>query len=151
MADYAGAVAAMRSRFATAWSETQIAYQNEDPPSAPWPPVDGDGKSTPWVYFEVVTSQTSLRGAGLPGDNVWLTTGFIFIHVFTPLGYGLPESLRLAGLAAEIFRAATFYRDGAGSKVMCMAPNIDGGASDADNGNWFRVTCSVPFEFFFRK
>jgi hypothetical protein len=151
MADYAGAVAAMRSRFEGAWSETPIAYQNEDTPSSPWPPVDNDSKPTPWVYFEVVTSETNLRGAGLPGDNVWLTTGFIFIHVFTPLGFGLPESLRLAGQAAEIFRAATFYRDGAGSKVLCLAPNIDGGASDADNGNWFRVTCSVPFQFFFRK
>lgn len=151
MADYAGAVAAMRARFAAAWLETPITYQNEDPPQSPWPPVDGENKSKPWVYFEVVASQSDIRGAGLPGDNVWLTTGFIFMHVFTPLGYGLPESLRLAGVAGEIFRAATFYQDDAGAKVRCMAPNIDGGRSDADNGNWFRVTCSVPFEFFYIK
>lgn len=151
MADYAGAVAAMRARFAAGWAETPIAYQNETPQDAdgaaldPWPPAG------PWVYFEVVASQSDIRGAGLPGDNVWLTTGNIFIYVFTPLGYGLPEPLRLAGVAGEIFRAATFYQDGSGSKVICMAPNVDGGASDADNGNWFRVTCSVPFEFYFNK
>lgn len=145
MADYAGAVAAMRSRFVAEWLETPIAHQNEDPPQSPWPP------STPWVYFEVIAAQSEIRGAGLPGDNVWLTIGNIFIHVFTPLGYGLPESLRLAEAAGDVFRAATFYQNGGGAKVVCMAPNCDGGASDADNGNWFRVTTSIPFEFYFNK
>lgn len=141
MADYAGAVAAMRARFAAAWTETAIAYQNED---------FGD-QSSPWVYFEAISTASDLRGAGLPGDHVWLTRGYIYVHVFTPEGYGYPESLRLADNAGEIFRAATFYQDGAGAKVVCGAPQIDGGASDADNGNWFRVTCAIPFEFFFRK
>lgn len=141
MADYAGAVAAMRARFENAWTETPVAYQNE-----------GFAKQNgPWVYFEVEAMQTDLRGAGLPGDNIWLTTGRIFVHVFTPGGYGMPETLRFAGLACEVFRAATFYRDGQGSKVVCLAPNIDGGDSDADDGKWFRVTVSVPFEFYYNK
>jgi hypothetical protein len=32
-----------------------------------------------------------------------------------------------------------------------MAPQTDGGASDADNGNQFRVTMAVKFEFYFLK
>lgn len=142
MADYAGAVAAMRARFEANWIETPIAFQNEAPP---------EFGTNPWVYFEVIASQSEIRGAGRPGDNVWLTTGHIFVHVFTPEGYGYPESLRLADAAGEIFRARTFYNDADGAKVICMAPQTDGGASDADNGNWFRVTTAIPFEFFFIK
>lgn len=151
MANYAGAVAAMRSRFSTAWTETPIAYQNETPQDGsgvaiePWPP---DG---PWAYFEVMSTVADIRGAGLPGNQVWLTRGYIHAHIFTPLGYGLPEALRLAEAAGEIFRSATFYQDGQGSKVLCMAPQIDGGGSGDDEGNWFRVTCAIPFEFYFRK
>lgn len=157
MADYAGAVAAMRARFVANWTETPIAFQNETPQDidgnaiTPWPPQNGEGQPLPWVYFEVLTTQSDIRGAGMPGNNIWLTRGYIYAHVFTQEGYGYSESLRLAEMAGEIFRAQTFYQDGQGSKVLCMAPMTDGGASDADNGNQFRVTMAVPFEFYFIK
>ncbi len=157
MADYAGAVAAMRSRFVTAWATTtSVAFQNETPQDmsghpVTWPPINNDGTPKPWVYFEVITTGADIRGAGLPGSQLWLTTGYIYVHVFTPLGYGYPASLALADQAGEIFRAQTFYQDGAGAKVICMAPQVDGGASDADNGNLFRVTMAVKFEFYFLK
>jgi hypothetical protein len=39
MTDYAGAVAAMRARFVAQFPSTvPVVYQNEDPPSQPWPP-----------------------------------------------------------------------------------------------------------------
>ena len=107
--------------------------------------------AVPWVYFEVIATQSEIRGAGLPGNQTWLTRGLINVHVFAPLNYGLPESLRLADLAAEIFRSQTFYQDGAGAKIICMAPMTDGGTTDADNGNWFGVTTAIPFEFYFHK
>jgi hypothetical protein len=156
MADYAGAVAAMRARFSGAWTETPIAYQNETPQdesgaAITWPPVNDQGQPLPWVYFEVIATQSDIRGAGLPGNQTWLTRGYIYAHVFTPLGYGYAESLRLADQAGQIFRAQTFYQNGSGAKVICMAPQTDGGASDADNGNWFRVTTAIPFEFYFLK
>jgi hypothetical protein len=39
MADWAGAVAAMRARFEGAFDAAPVEYQNEDPPANPWPPV----------------------------------------------------------------------------------------------------------------
>lgn len=150
MSDYAGAVGALKAAFIAGWSaQTPIAYQNETPNVAgvaidPWPPT------TPWVYFEVLGNGSEIRGAGLAGDNIWLYRGHVFIHVFTPEGYGVETGQSLAVAAGEIFRAKTFYNDGQGSKVLCMSPATDGGASDADNGNWFRVTCSIPFEYFHR-
>jgi hypothetical protein len=150
MADYAGAVAAIKAQFVAGWTQTPISYQNETPPQQPWPPVDGNGQSTPWVYFEVIGNGSEIRGAGRVGDNIWLYRGGIFIHVFIPENNGVETAQSLAVAAGEIFRAQTFYNDGQGAKVVCMSPQTDGGASDADNGNWFRMTCYVPFEYFHR-
>jgi hypothetical protein len=148
MSDYAGAVAAARARFVAAWaSTTLVEFQNEDPPANPWPPAPASG---PWVYFEMIQTSSSERGVGLPGSKIWLSVGNIFVHVFAPLGYGLPAHLALTAQAGAIFRAATFYQDAAtGAKVVCGAPSEPGGASDADNGNWFGLTVSIPFEFYF--
>lgn len=141
MADYAGAVAALRAAFVAAWTETPIAFQNE--------PFE-DQSAAPWVFFEVLSTASDRRGAGLPGNNTWLTQGIINIHVFTPLNYGYPESLRLADAAGDVFRAATLYQTG-NAKVVCGAPQTDGGGSGDDDGIWFRVTTVIPFEFFFNK
>jgi hypothetical protein len=145
MADYAGAVAAMRARFAASFTGAPVAYQNEDAPQTPWPPATQE----PWVYFEVIEAQSGRRGVGLPGNQVWLTTGHIFAHVFVPKGYGLPGHLALAGRAGEIFRSQTFYNAEPGTKVICGGPSVQGGDSASDDGTWFGVTVAIPFEFYF--
>jgi len=145
MADYAGAVAAMRARFEGA-SLAPAEYQNEDPPQSPWPPA---APAVPWIYFEVIEAQTALRGVGLPGNQTWLTSGHIFIHVFVPKGYGLAEHLTLAGRAGDVFRSATFYNAEPGAKVVCLGPTVQGGDSASDDGNWFSVTVAIPFDFYF--
>jgi hypothetical protein len=104
-----------------------VKYQNEEPPQTPWPPAG------PWIYFEVIQTETTLRGVGLPGNQTWLTVGHIFIHVFAPKGFGLADHLALAG----------------NTKVICYGPSVQGGGSDSDDGNWFGVTVAIPFEFYF--
>lgn len=145
MADYAGAVAAARAYFVARFSATQITYQNEDPPAHPWPP----SPPSPWCYFEMLETATELRGVGQAGNDVWLTTGQIRIHVFAPKGYGFAEHLAIAKLAGDVFRRATFYSTDPGAKVVCYGPSVQGGDSASDDGNWFGVTVSVPFELFF--
>lgn len=146
MADYAGAVAAIKARFAANWTSTPIAYQNED----------FADQVVPWVYFEIINSTADLRGAGTPGAHVWLYRGNIFIHVFVPKGQGSAEATALAVAAGEIFRAQQFYDATPGCAVRTgvgpdgEGPRVDGGGSAADDGNWWRVTCTVPFEFYYR-
>lgn len=146
MADYAGAVAAIKALFASSWTATAVAYQNQDF-------ADQTG---PWVYFEVISSGSTLRGIGTPGSNVWLYWGNIFIHVFVPLNYGDADAHTMAVAAGEIFRSKQFYDTTPGFCVRTglgqdgEGPQTDGGGSDADNGNWWRVTCRVPFEYYHR-
>lgn len=153
MADYAGAVAAMRARFTANFTAAPASFQNEDPPQRPWPP---NNPASPWAYFEVVETRNGLRGAGLPGNQVWLSVGNIYVNVFVPRGYGFADHLALAGLAAEVFRAQTFYNSEPGCCVRCWGengegPTIQGGDSAADDGTWFGVTVAIPFQFLYIK
>ena len=147
MADYAGAVAAIKQRLSDNWTTTQIAFQNETP-GEPWPPVDVNGSPVAWVYLEVIAATSGLRGVGLPGSQTWLYEGNIFVHVFVPVGTGTVLANQYAVSIGEIFRAKSFYRDeSAGAEVRTWSPRMDGGASAAANGNYFRVSCTIPFEF----
>lgn len=157
MSDYAGAKAAIRARLVANWPTTQITYQNEQPAAA-WPPVDGDGLLVPWVHLEIVTSRSGMHGAGKPGSQVWLTDGLILVHVFVPQGTGDALATEYANAVGEIFRAKVFYNAGDGCYVRTWAPRVDEGgpatsAGDiewANTGAWFRVSMSVPFEYWHR-
>ncbi|UGA47101.1 hypothetical protein HU230_0014085 [Bradyrhizobium quebecense] len=149
MADYAGAVAAMRARYVDGLTAAPSSFQNEDPPQTPWPP-----QGTPWCYFEVVETLRRKRGVGTPGNQTWLITGNIFVHVFVPKGYGFAAHLALAGQAGDLFKDATFYNAEPGACVRCWdengeGPTVQGGDSASDDGNWFGLVVVIPFQFFF--
>jgi hypothetical protein len=152
VADYAGAVAAIKARMVENWTTTPISFQNEPPPQQPWPPVDANDPTrlVPWVYFEVVGNGSDLRGFGTPGNQTWLYIGLIAAHVFVPVGWGVDLAHQYAVTIGEIFRAKGFYNDGLGAIVRTRSPRTDGGESDADEGGQFVVTCRIPFEFYYR-
>ncbi len=149
MADFAGAKAAIRQRLVDNWTATPITFQNEAPPE-PWPPVDADGFATAFVNLEISSLPSSLEGAGVPGKQAWRNPGFIYVHVFVPSGSGEAQATQHATDVGEVFRAALFYKDEPGCYVRTWAPRVDGGGSGDDDGNWFRVTMSVPFEYWHR-
>lgn len=146
MGDYAGAKAAIRQRLIDGWTDTPITFQNEAPPT-PWPPLDADGFATGFVNLDLSSQPAVMRGAGRPGHQVWINPGFIYVHVFEPSGTGEAVATQRAVEIGELFRGTKFYDNGDGCYVRTWAPRIDGGGSGDDDGNWFRVTMSVPFEY----
>lgn len=150
MASYAGAVAAIKQRMIDNWKtgddpKTPIVLQNAASEYDP-----GSNASQPWVYFEVITDFSEIIGAGTPGSQSWLYHGHIFGHVLVPINTGTELADQYAVDIGEIFRAEGFYNDGQGSILRTWSPWTDGGGSDADDGNWWRVTCTIPFEFYYR-
>ena len=153
MPDIAGAKKAIREKFENDWAELDfsplagpppVQLQNTEPPQTPWPPHE-----FPWVYLEIIDTGNDLRGAGTPGNHAWLYTGTIFVHIFVPIDYGIDDVEQWAVKAGDIFKAQTFYNaPGTGVKVICGAPALVGGGSDADKGTWFRLTMSIPFEYY---
>lgn len=141
MADYAGALAAIRSRLEANWTATPITFQNEnqDPPS-------GDA----WINLEVVGTGSGIMTTGKAGDRAWAYDGLIHAHVFVPFGWGAAPAFEHAVALGEIFRAAKFYDETAGHCVRTLSPMVDGGGSGDDDGNWFRVTMSIEFTYWHR-
>lgn len=144
MADNAGAVAAIRSRLESAWAaRTPIAWPNEKRPKV----TDAQGKPAPWVYAEVSWTDAGIRGVGVPGRHVTIDDGLIMLTVYVPDGEGTDAALTLAGQLGEIFRTSRFYDGEPGCCVRCWTPRISGGDAGSDDGMWFAVTATIPFEF----
>jgi hypothetical protein len=149
MADYAGALAAIKARLVAGWTTTRITFQNEQP-EQPWPPKRANGSAAPWVNLEVMSTGSQIWTFGTVGNRGWRYDGFISVHVFTPVGEGVEQAFQYAVTIGEIFRAAEFYEDGNGNYIRTLAPQIGGGESGSDDGKWFRVTMTVDFTYWHR-
>ena len=151
MADYAGAAAAMRQRLTANFTAIPVAMQNMAPPANPWPPIDpATGNPAPWAFMEVLPTTSAAYATGVPGDQTYRYLGLIHVHVFVPVDAGSEIAEGYAVAAGEVFRNQKFYDNGAGDYVRTLAPDIDGGGSDADQGNTWRITMTVPFEYYHR-
>lgn len=149
VADYAGALAAIRQRFIDNWTTTPIAYVNE----AAEPAVDVNGFPITWVFFEVVNSGSRIEGFGSTGNNTVVYFGLIKAHVFAPVNTGIDDCYAKALAIGEIFRNKVFYD---AATVGCYVrsgyrmdepPRVDQGDASSSDGQWFAVTATIPFEF----
>lgn len=147
MANFAGAVAAIRSRLAGLRPvELPIGWPNEGRPDV----IDVGGNPAPWAYAEVVGTGAEIRGVGVPGDHVVVEDGLIMLTVFVPDGEGTGAAYALAGQLGEIFRVQQFYDAEPGVCIRSWTPRISGGDAGSDDGMWFAVTVTIPFQFWRR-
>lgn len=157
LADYAGACAAIRGRFVAGWTVasvliTPVDFVNESGE----PAVDGSGNPTAWVFFEVVHNGSYIVGSGTPGQQTIVYDGLIKGHVFVPINTGVADGLAKAIAIGEIFRNKLFYdavtegcfvRSGYDKQGQ---PRVDEGDASSDDGQWFAVTATIPFEYWHR-
>lgn len=143
MADYAGAVAAIKQRMVDNWTTTPIVFRRKETEYDP-----ESNTNQPWVYFEVVSNGSELRGTGKPGDHIWIYFGLIAAHVFVPVNTGEELARQYADAIGEIFRAQGFYNNGNGSIVRTWSPDTDD--AEPDDGNWSVITCRIKFEYLHR-
>lgn len=152
MPSYAGAKAAIEARLRAAGiahaNGTPLAIAVENGPEVT--KVDGNGESWPWLYLEIQDAGSAQAGIGRPGDQLWTYDGLILVHVFVPVATGNTLASELADRVGDVFRAASFYRDVPGFEVRCWAPRTGDRGSGSDDGLWFRVTASIPFEYWHR-
>lgn len=162
MPDYPGAVAAIKARLVTQWVDgsnnplTLIVYVNKQP-EPPFPPIDPKtGNTAPVLVCEVSGTSSDIHTFGNAGNRFFLYDGLIVLHVLVAIDEGADRAQALATQAGDIFRAATFYQDVNGSYIRTIAPNPPDGGSSANlegvdvGASLFRVTVSVPFQYFHR-
>ena len=157
-ADYAGACTAIRSRFEQNWLtsgifRTPIDYVNEPSPESK---QDENGNSRQWVFFEIIHNGSTIIGSGTPGQQTIVYDGLIKGHVFVPVGSGVGDGLASALSIGEIFRNRVFFDDVTPGCYVRSAyekdgqPRIDEGDANSDDGLWFAITASIPFQFWWR-
>jgi hypothetical protein len=161
MPDYAGAVAAIKARLVAQWIDgsnnplTLVVFANKRP-EPPFPPIDPQsGNPQPVLVCEVAGARGEPYSFGNTGNRFFRYDGLIVLHLLVAIDEGADRAEALAVQAGEIFRAVTLYQDPNGSYVRTIAPNPpDGGGQaqleGADAVSLFRVTVTVPFQYFHR-
>lgn len=146
MTDYVGAVAAIKAMLVANWTTTPIAYANERALDA----VDDNGDPVPWLFCEIISSGSDVVGSGVPGNQVILYQGLIKLHVFIPTGTGIETGFTHAVALGDIFKNQVFYNGTAGRYVRTLFPRIGEGEANSEDGAWFSVTATIPFEYWHR-
>jgi hypothetical protein len=128
--EWADVVAAVRAWLDAEWSAAPVAWPNEsfDQPHG-----------EPWLYAEVLPSDTESTAFGSAGLRIVQDHGVIGFHVFVPNGTGVDAAFRIARTVGELFRLQTLA-----AGVETGAPQVGGSGQGDDDGNWFRVSVSIP-------
>lgn len=121
--------AAVRAILDAEWTETPVAYQNEE-----FQAPDG-----PWIYCEVLPVDGDDSLFNSPGLGHRTDVGLLAFHVFIPTGTGVAAALRLARLVGKLFSLRTIAPG-----VQTEGRSLGGAGSSDDEGNWYRVSASVP-------
>ena len=139
MSSLSDAVSAIRGRMETLWPESSVmlAWPNENF-SLPSSVEDGNPQS--WVLVEVRWNPLNEGSIGSPGSNLARRFGHIWFYCFVPQGSGESRCHQLLSEAAAIFENADF------SNVVCEGFE-PGGIAETENGNFFGLAGSVPFNF----
>lgn len=156
-ADYAGACAAIKTKFLDEWEGTPAAAVGFVNEADPLMASTTTGAPIPWVLFEIVSNDSDKVGLGTPGNSVTVYYGLIKAHIFTPSGDGVETGMALALEAGEIFRNQLFYDDVTPGRFVRSGYTLDGqpriseGDTYSEDGSWFNTTATIPFEFWDRR
>jgi hypothetical protein len=127
-------VATIRTKLEAEWSGAPIAWPNED--------FQANGQDA-WVHVEVQGNGAEGTVIGSVGKRAVTEMGLIFAHVFVPVGTGTDEAFRIAEEIGAVFRLTSF--SGTGVRIAAGVPSIGEAEPGDENGNWFRVSASIPF------
>jgi len=125
---------AVRAHLGANWSETDIAWENENFV----PPVEAG-----WVAVEVsgTTYAQQSIGAETQAANRWDEEGVLWVHVFVPTGTGSSTARRRAKAIADIFRGAKLLDDA----LEFTDASIGLGDVGDDAGATWSITVSIDW------
>ncbi len=78
------------------WTTTTVVFENER--------YDLPNTATPFLFVEIVGDTLNQDTIGSPGSNMWLETGFTYIHVMVPIHTGTGTARTYAKQALDLFR-----------------------------------------------
>lgn len=135
------AKAAIRSLIELGFTTTPLLWPNERIDSAE-PPVR-------FVAIEVQGVTNEIRGVGDDGNRLFIHPGIVLAHIFTEFGEGETTADSIADEIANLLSWKQFDAPASPQMVRTHSPTMHDGELNSENGNYWRVTVSVPFDFYY--
>lgn len=139
----APAVAAIKAYLAAGFSSCPVRWQNEDFK----PPVD-NGRPAIYLEAEIIGGRNALEAFGKPGSRLFIHPGLIRFYVLARKGSGIEAALTIADELSLLFQRAEFGRSG-DQLVRTQDFSVYDGVASVEDGNYFVLMTSVPFDFYY--
>ncbi len=133
--------AAIRAYIEAGFTTAPLVWPNErhDLPDVP----------TAFVAVEVEGVSNSIRGVGDPSNRLFIHPGIILAHCFVVFGTGSAAADGIAGALALLLTRKEFAAPTLPQIVRTEDPTTYEGELASDDGNYWRVTVSIPFDFYY--
>ena len=125
-------VDAVEARLAAEWSACPVVGINSG--------VDAPKDGSSHLVVQYPVSNSSQLTIGAPGQNIWREEGAIRVIINRARGDGLSAALTWADQLAALFRGKNF------GGVQTFAPTSPAIDDRNDQGNFFQVSISVPYQ-----
>jgi hypothetical protein len=116
-----------------------------------WPNETHTLPATPtaFVAVEVQGAINAIRGIGDPGNRLFIHGGVILAHVFVPFGIGQSAGDDLADAIGLLLTRKDIAAPTLPQVVRTEDPSLRDGELGSDDGNYWRVSVVVPFDFYY--
>lgn len=107
-------------------------------------------KTYPSNFIQIGGQNEFIRISIIPsGQSVNLNSvsGIVLIEIFTKAGEGPKRSSTIAD-KLDVYLSGKSFTVETGKVVQFMSSNLSSGEKDPDNATLFRVTYSIPFNYF---
>lgn len=135
------AKAAIRSFIEQGFTATPLIWPNER--------IDTAEPPARFVAVEVQGVTNEIRGVGDDGHRLFIHPGIIIAHVFTEFGEGEAAADAIADELSSLLSWQQVDAPAAPQIVRTHSPTVHDGELNSENGNYWRVTVSVPFDFYY--
>lgn len=150
--DFDAACEIVRAHMVANFTGVPLQWENETPPSAPWPPTDGSGNPLPWGEGSFRHVRDEQRSIGAPGDQDWEEGGALVVWLFVPRMGGQRRGRQLRELLAAAFRGRDLPGVGGSVEITGLLPDDSDDAEPGDTesgkaGPWWRRGLRIEFEW----
>ena len=116
-----------------------------------WPNEAHDLPATPaaFVALEVQGISNSIRGVGQPGNRLFIHGGLILANVYVPFSVGSKAGDDLADAIGLLLTRRDIAAPSVPQVVRTEDPTVHAGELGDDDGNYWRVSVAVPFDFYY--
>jgi hypothetical protein len=116
-----------------------------------WPNEAHDLPATPaaFVAIEVQGVSNSIRGVGQPGNRLFIHGGLILANVYVPFSVGSKAGDDLADAIGLLLTRRDIAAPSVPQVVRTEDPTVHDGELGDEDGNYWRVSVAVPFDFYY--